>query len=80
MSVHQHIDPANTAGAVSLASAASSVTMFGLSMSEVGVIVSAIVAVVTCVLHVWYTLRKDKRAREIHKARLDSGDLDGSPE
>lgn len=49
-------------------------------MSELGVIVSAIVAVVSCALHVWYTLRKDARAREIHRKRIETGDLDGSPE
>lgn len=81
MRLLQHpIDAANTSGAVSLVSAASGVTMFGLNMSEVGVLVSALVAVVSCGLHVWYTLRKDKRAKEIHAARLRTGDLDGQPE
>ena len=74
------IDPAHATGQAALASAATSITLFGMSISEVGVIVSAIIAVATFGLHVWYTLRKDARARDIHKRRIESGDLDGSPE
>lgn len=73
-------DPAHVTGVASLASASTSITLFGLSVSELGVIVSAFIAVATFGLHVWYTLRKDRRAREIHKRRLETGDLDGSPE
>lgn len=80
MSIHNQIDPAHVTGQASLASAATSITLFGFSVSELGVIVSAVVALATFALHVWYTLRKDRRAREIHEARLKSGDLDGSPE
>jgi disulfide bond formation protein DsbB len=80
VSVHNHIDPSQVTGQVSLASAATSLTLLGLSVSEWGVIISAVVALATFGLHVWYTVRKDKRAREIHKRRIESGDLDGSPE
>ena len=76
---HQ-IDPAHLSGQASLASAATSITLFGMSVSVLGVIVSAVVALATFGLHVWYTVRKDRRAREIHKRRIESGDLDGSPE
>lgn len=75
-----HLDPANVTGQATLVSAGTSITLFGMSMSELGVIVSAIVAVATFALHVWCTLRKDARARDIHKRRIESGDLDGSPE
>lgn len=80
MSVQNHIDPSQLTGQASLASAATSITLFGFSVSELGVIVSALVALATFGMHVWYTLRKDARAREIHKRRIESGDLDGSPE
>lgn len=73
-------DPAHVTGQASVVSAATSITMFGMSLSELGVIVSALVAFATFVLHMWYTLRKDARAKEIHYKRLESGDLDGSPE
>lgn len=79
MSFHLH-DPAHVTGTATLVSATTGITMFGLNISELGVVVSACVGVVTLALHVWYTLRKDKRAREIHEARLRTGDLDGSPE
>lgn len=71
-------DPAHISGQLSLASAATSITLFGFSISEWGVLISAVVAVLTFGLHVWYTVRKDKRAREIHKRRLEINDLDGS--
>lgn len=73
-------DPSHVTGVATLASAGTSATLFGLSVSEVGVIVSAVIAVATFGLHVWYTLRKDARARDIHRRRIESGDLDGSPE
>lgn len=79
--MQQHIyDPAQITGQTSLASAATSITLFGLSASELGVAVSAAVAVLTFAMHVWYTVRKDRRAREIHRRRLELNDLDGSPE
>lgn len=73
-------DPAHLSGTASLASAATSITLFGMSLSDLGVIVSAVVALATFVLHVWYTLRKDARAREVHARRLELNDLDGRPE
>lgn len=71
-------DPAHVTGSASLASATTSITLFGMNASEFGVLVSAIVAVLTFGLHVWYTVRKDTRAREIHKRRLELNDLDGT--
>lgn len=73
-------DPVHTTGSATIASASASITMFGLDISELGVIVSAVIAVATFALHVWYTVRKDRRAREIHKRRLETDDLDGAPE
>lgn len=72
-------DPGDAYGAVALVSAASGVTMFGLNISEIGVIVSAIVAVVSCALHAWCALRKDRREREIYKRCLEQYDFDDPP-
>lgn len=71
-------DPAHLTGAASVASATTSISLFGMNASELGVLVSAVVAMLTFILHMWYTLRKDGRAREIHKRRLELNDLDGT--
>lgn len=63
-------DPVHVTGAASLVSASTSITMFGFSVGELSVVVSALIAVATFVLHVWYTFRKDKRERELHAKRL----------
>lgn len=65
-----NVDPAHLSGQVSLVSSATSITLFGFSLSEAGAVVSACVAVVTCLLHIWYTLRKDRRDRELHTLRM----------
>ena len=52
------------------AGSAVSITVWGLDISDLGVIVSATVAVCGLVVHVWYTLRKDRRAQQAHERAM----------
>lgn len=67
-------DPSQATGQLTVASAATSITLFGLSVSEVAVIVSAVVAVASFALHVWYTLEKNRREEAESQHRMQQGD------
>lgn len=51
--------------------AGTAITVWGLQLSEWAAIVSAAVAVVGLIVHVWATIRKDGRAQELHRASLE---------
>lgn len=51
--------------------AATSMTMWGLQISEIAAIVGALVAVLGLVVQIAYTVRKDRRAQEVHRASLE---------
>lgn len=46
--------------------AASAGIMWGMSLSEIAVLISAIVAVLGFILHTWATFRRDRREMEHH--------------
>lgn len=45
--------------------------VWGLQLSDWAAIVSAAVALLGLVVHIWATWRKDRRAEEIHRATLE---------
>lgn len=51
--------------------AGAALTVWGLQLSEWAAIVSAAVAVLGLIVHFWYTLQKNRRAEEIHRATLE---------
>lgn len=59
---------------------ASAFTLWGLNLSELGVIVSALVAVVGLGLQLYVMLRRERREREYHKVRMETltSDTQGS--
>lgn len=50
--------------------AATSGILWGLSMSDIAVFLSALVAVLGFCVHAWATLRKDRREAERHAAAM----------
>ncbi len=50
--------------------AATTGILWGLSVSEVAVFLSAFVAVLGFIVHTWATIRKDKREAERHAAAM----------
>jgi len=50
--------------------AAATGIMWGLSVSDLAVILSMIVAVLGFIVHAWATIRKDKRELEMHQATM----------
>lgn len=53
--------------------AAATGIFWGLSVSDLAVILSMIVAVLGFIVHAWATIRKDRRELEHHKALMASG-------
>lgn len=66
-----HTTLTNTTDAMAIGGAISAVTFWGLSISELGVIVSTIVAVLSLVLRSWVTFRQERRAHKEHIAKLE---------
>jgi membrane protein implicated in regulation of membrane protease activity len=60
-----------TGATTTLGGAASTVALWGLSVPDWAVIVSAAVAVAGFFLHFFATMRKEKRAQELHAAQLE---------
>lgn len=52
--------------------AATAFTLWGLHLSELGVIVSSSVAVIGLAVQVWVRWRQDKRDREFHLVRMET--------
>lgn len=48
-----------------------SVTLYDLRISELGVIVSALVAVSGFMLHLWITLKRNQREKELHRLQME---------
>lgn len=68
-----------TPNAATYGGAASAFVFWGLRLADWGVIVSALVAVTGLAVQVFMTLRRDKRERELHRARMEtlhSGDTE----
>lgn len=61
----------HTAAFTTYGGAGSAIVLWGLQLSEWGVIVSAFVAVLGFVVHCYYAHRRDRRAQEQHKATLE---------
>lgn len=51
--------------------AGSAITVWGLQLSEIAAILSALVAVLGFAVHVWYTLQRNRRAEETHRAEME---------
>lgn len=64
----------DTAGQGAMYGGAAATGIFwGLSVSDVAVIMSMVVAVLGFLVHAWATVRKDRREMERHKALMASG-------
>ena len=50
---------------------ASAITVWGLQLSELAAIISALVAVIGLIVHIWATMRKDRRAEEAHRLEME---------
>jgi len=50
--------------------AAATGLFWGLSVSDIAVILSALVAVAGFIVHAWATIRKDRREKEQHDAHM----------
>jgi hypothetical protein len=48
-----------------------SLLLWGLQINDLAAIVAALVAVAGLVVNVWYTLQKNSRAQELHRANLE---------
>ena len=48
------------------------VVVWGLQLSELAAIISAGVAILGFLVHLWATVRKDRRAEEAHRAELEA--------
>lgn len=51
--------------------AGTAITVWGLQLSDWAAIISAAVAVLGLIVHIWATWRKDRRAEELHRATLE---------
>jgi len=64
----------DTAGQAAMYGGAAATGVFwGLSVSDLAVIVSMIVAVLGFIIHAWATIRKDRRELERHNAIMAAG-------
>jgi hypothetical protein len=53
------------------AGASSAAVFWGLQISDIGVIVSALVAVLGFCLHVWLSLRRERREQQQHRLVME---------
>lgn len=60
-----------TANVAMFGGSSSAVLLWGLQMSDLGVIVSMLVAVAGFVVHLHYARRRDQRAQEQHLATME---------
>lgn len=58
--------------------AAATGIFWGLSVSDIAVIISAFVAFLGFLVHAWATIRKDQREQERHRALMSAGDARGA--
>jgi len=49
----------------------SGLAAWGLQLSDVAAIISALVAIIGLVVHIWATVRKNARAEEAHRAYME---------
>ena len=69
----------DVSGALATGSSVTGLTLWGLDISDIGVGVSAVFGVLTFCVYLWSSIRRDRRAQELHRARLKQNDLDGQP-
>lgn len=46
------------------------IVVWGLQLSDLAAIVSALVAVVGLLVHIWASVKRDRRAEEAHRAEM----------
>lgn len=51
--------------------AVTSLTLWGLRLSDLSVMVSAFVAILGFAVHLWITVKRDRREQEIHLTQLE---------
>jgi len=71
---HSHHLPASVKPlslAVTSIGASTAAVLWGLHLSDIGVIVSMLVAFLGFGIHLWATLRSDQRAQEQHDATME---------
>lgn len=70
----QILDQATQNGPVTVTygGAVTSFALWGLQISEIGVLISAFVAICGLALQFYVTVKREKRAREEHKVKLES--------
>lgn len=62
-----------TADVAMYGGAASSLVLWGLRVGDVAAMVSAVIALLGFAVHVWATLRRDKREAERHRVQMERG-------
>lgn len=58
------------ASLTTVGSGITSITLFGLSINELGALIAGLTALVSFAVQMWATARREKRERELHEARI----------